>query len=65
MAELAGSNIAPQAIETAATGKATALLIGNRLIVHGSFTGVSSELRDIEKTPDDPGVHLPPAPPAR
>lgn len=60
VADLAGKNVAPAAVNTAATGKATALLVGSRFIVHGSFTGLSSELRDIAKLPDDPGVHLHP-----
>jgi hypothetical protein len=60
VAELAGKNVAPAAVDTAATGKATALLVGSRFIVHGSFAGLSSELRDIAKLPDDPGVHLHP-----
>jgi hypothetical protein len=34
------------------------LLVGNRFTVHGSFVGLSSPLRDIAKTPADPGVHL-------
>lgn len=59
-ADLAGKNVAPAAISTAASGKATAILLGSRFIVHGSFAGLSSPLRDIEKTPDDPGVHLHP-----
>ena len=60
VAELAGRNVAPAAVQTVATGKATGLLVGSRFIVHGSFTGLSSELRDIAKLPDDPGVHLHP-----
>jgi hypothetical protein len=60
VADLAGKNVAPAAVDTAATGKATAVLVGSRFIVHGSFTGLSSELRDIAKTPNDPGVHLHP-----
>jgi len=44
--------------ETTATAKATAVLVGNRFTVHGSFSGLSSPLRDLEKTPEDPGVHL-------
>jgi hypothetical protein len=60
VADLAGKNVAPAAISTAASGKATAILLGSRFIVHGSFAGLSSPLRDIEKTPDDPGVHLHP-----
>ena len=60
IADLAGKNVAPAAVTTQASGKATALLVGSRFLVHGSFTALSSALRDIEKTPNDPGVHLHP-----
>jgi hypothetical protein len=58
VADLRGQLVAPAAVDTAATSKATAVLVGNRFTVHGSFSGLSSPLRDFEKTPDDPGVHL-------
>lgn len=58
IADLRGELVAPAAVKTAATAKATGVLIGNRFTVHGSFSGLSSPLRDIEKKPDDPGVHL-------
>jgi len=58
VAELRGQLVAPAAVETTATAKATAVLVGNRFTVHGSFSALSSALRDIEKKPDDPGVHL-------
>jgi uncharacterized membrane protein YphA (DoxX/SURF4 family) len=58
VADLRGALVAPAAVETTATAKATGVLIGNRFTVHGSFTGLSSSLRDLEKKPDDPGVHL-------
>lgn len=58
VADMQGRHVAPAAVETAATARASAVLIGSRLTVHGSFTGLSSALRDINKMPDDPGVHL-------
>lgn len=58
VADLRGSHVAPAAVDTLASSKATGVLIGNKFTVHGSFTALSSPLRDIAKTPDDPGVHL-------
>ena len=58
VADLRGELVALASVKTAATAKATGVLIGNRFTVHGSFSGLSSPLRDIEKKPDDPGVHL-------
>jgi len=43
-----------------AQAQATLILTGNTLHVHGAFTGLSSQLRDIEETPDNPGIHLHP-----
>jgi CHRD domain len=58
VADLRGQLVAPAPVETTATAKATGVLVGNRFTVHGSFSGLSSPLRDIGKKPDDPGVHL-------
>jgi len=58
VADLRGRFVAPAAVETSATGRATAVLVGKQFRVHGSFSGLSSPLRDIVKKPDDPGVHL-------
>lgn len=58
VADLQGRLVAPAAVETAATAKATGVLIGNQFTVHGSFTGLSSGLRDLAAKPNDPGVHL-------
>jgi len=58
VADLRGQLVAPAAVDTTATAKATGVLVGNRFTVHGSFSGLSSPLRDLEKKPDDPGVHL-------
>lgn len=57
-AHMQGRFVAPAPVDTTAAGKATGVLIGSRFTVHGSFTALSSPLRDLEKTPDDPGVHL-------
>ena len=58
VADMQGRFVAPSAVDTAAKARASAVLIGSRFTVHGSFTGLSSALRDINKLPDDPGVHL-------
>jgi hypothetical protein len=58
VADLRGSHVAPAAVETLASSMARGVLIGNKFTVHGSFTALSSPLRDVAKTPDDPGVHL-------
>lgn len=51
---LSGSNVAPKAATTNATGSAQATLMGDRLTVRGSFKGLSSELRDYTTDPTNP-----------
>ena len=58
IADLQGRFVAPAAVESSAVGKATGVLVGNRFTVHGSFSGLSSPLRDLTTKPDDPGIHL-------
>lgn len=58
VAALAGEHVAPAPVGTAASAQATGVLVGHRFTIHGSFTALSSALRDIAKTPDDPGIHL-------
>lgn len=58
VADLQGQQVAPAPVQTAALAKASAMLVGNRFVVHGSFSGLSSPLRDVTKKPHDPGVHL-------
>src|SRR5688500_456388 len=58
VADMQGRFVAPAAVETAASSRATGVLVGNKFTVHGSCTGLSSALRDAVKTPNDPGVHL-------
>lgn len=58
VAEIRGEHVAPEAVKTGARGRAIGVLKGHRFTVEGTFTGLSSALRDLEKTPDDPGVHL-------
>lgn len=57
-ADMQGRFVAPAPVDTAASARATGVLVGDRFTVHGSFSALSSALRDLEKTPDDPGVHL-------
>lgn len=52
--------MAPEPVETGAHGRAAAILDGNTLTVVGGFAGLSSALRDIEDTPEDPGIHIHP-----
>lgn len=65
--EMAGDQVAPEPVDTAATGAATAVLRDNVLTVGGQFADLSSPLRDLDDdsgadgTDDDlldPGVHI-------
>lgn len=58
VADMQGRFVAPAAVDTAAVAKAIGVLVGSTFTVHGSFSGLSSPLRDIVAKPDDPGVHL-------
>lgn len=58
VADMQGRFVAPAAVDTAASARATGVLVGDQFTVHGSFTALSSPLRDLEKLPNDPGVHL-------
>lgn len=54
-AMLSGDNIYPTPVETSAGGVAVAILSeNNTLMVYGSFSGLSSPLRDYETDPLDP-----------
>jgi len=58
VADLRGVLVAPGKVDSSAAAKATGVLVGTKFTVHGSFSGLSSPLRDIEKKPEDPGIHL-------
>ncbi len=51
---LTGDSIAPQSIDTSATGGAGATLKGNKLKVRGSFSNLTGNLRDYRVDPTDP-----------
>lgn len=62
---LSGKNIAPNPVQTSATGVVGASLNGSRLVVRGVFRNLSSPLRDYATDPLNPpnpnitsGVHL-------
>lgn len=59
-AVMIGANVAPEPVNTQASAKATAVLTGRVLTVHGSFQGLSGNLRDLIETPEDPGIHIHP-----
>jgi hypothetical protein len=54
VAVLSGREVAPKSVETSALGTAGAVLSGDRLIVRGDFSGLTSELRDYATDPLDP-----------
>jgi hypothetical protein len=51
---LTSSKVVPNAPSTSAMGMAEAMLTGNRLMVRGSFEGLSSTLRDYVADPTNP-----------
>lgn len=51
---LMNQNVVPKAPSTAATGMAVGALMGDRLMVKGEFSGLSSALRDYATDPVDP-----------
>ena len=51
---LVNQNVVPKAPSTAATGMAVGALMGDRLMVKGEFSGLSSALRDYATDPVDP-----------
>uniref|UniRef100_A0A832H5Z9 CHRD domain-containing protein n=1 Tax=Oscillatoriales cyanobacterium SpSt-402 TaxID=2282168 RepID=A0A832H5Z9_9CYAN len=53
-AVLSSKNVVPNAPSTSATGNVRAMLKGDRLIVQGSFTNLSSPLRNYVTDPVDP-----------
>ncbi|MCK8514787.1 CHRD domain-containing protein [Methylonatrum kenyense] len=57
-AVLLGANVASAPADTAASAQVTALLHDRTLSVHGSFQGLSSPLRDMTDSPDNPGILL-------
>jgi hypothetical protein len=61
-AELVPENVVTGSPEETSDAHASvsAVLDGNTLTVNGAFFGLSSPLRDIDETPDDPGVHIHP-----
>ncbi len=59
-AVMIGVNVAPEPVSTQASARGTAVLTGRVLTVHGSFHGLSGNLRDLIETPEDPGIHIHP-----
>lgn len=51
---LMNQNVVPKAPSTAATGMAVGVLMGDRLMVKGEFSGLSSALRNYATDPVDP-----------
>jgi hypothetical protein len=51
---LSNSGVVPNAPSTSAMGMAEATLMGNRLMVKGRFSGLSSALRDYTTDPTNP-----------
>ena len=65
VAVMTGNNVAPSPASTYAFGSAGAALIGNRFVIRGDFSGLSSPLRDFATDPVNPpnpnvtsGIHV-------
>jgi CHRD domain len=65
VAVMTGNDVAPNPVSTYAFGSAGAALIGNRFVIRGDFSGLSSPLRDFATDPVSPpnpnvnsGIHI-------
>lgn len=65
VAVMSGNNIAPSSASTTAFGSAGAALIGDRLVIRGDYSGLTSPLRDYATDPLNPpnpkitsGIHV-------
>jgi hypothetical protein len=51
---LSDKNVVPNSPDTMARGAVGAILVGDRLVVHGSFSNLSSQMRDYATDPVNP-----------